>query len=149
MCLKQALQSTRWVCTCTHRELKLMAACTCPRCLFGPLIPAPLSSSPLHLYPLLGGRAMPGTESRPSVRALFGARPALRQGPRVGITEEVHTAGADPSPGWLTAGKRYPLAVKLGTITPHGADVYSYAPDEASCPVHLSASIHCLLGGRS
>ncbi len=24
----------------------------------------------------------------------------------------------------------YPLAVKLGTITPHGADVYSYAPDE-------------------
>ena len=25
---------------------------------------------------------------------------------------------------------RYPLAVKLGTITPHGADVYSYAPDE-------------------
>ncbi len=27
-------------------------------------------------------------------------------------------------------GRRYPLAVKLGTITPHGADVYSYAPDE-------------------
>ena len=27
-------------------------------------------------------------------------------------------------------GKKYPLAVKLGTITPHGADVYSYAPDE-------------------
>jgi ubiquitin carboxyl-terminal hydrolase 5/13 len=27
-------------------------------------------------------------------------------------------------------GNRYPLAVKLGTITPHGADVYSYAPDE-------------------
>lgn len=27
-------------------------------------------------------------------------------------------------------GGRYPLAVKLGTITPHGADVYSYAPDE-------------------
>ena len=25
---------------------------------------------------------------------------------------------------------RYPLVVKLGTITPHGADVYSYAPDE-------------------
>lgn len=25
---------------------------------------------------------------------------------------------------------RYPLAVKLGTITPHGADVYSYAPEE-------------------
>mmetsp|Transcript_62 Transcript_62/g.92 ORF Transcript_62/g.92 Transcript_62/m.92 type:complete len:885 (-) Transcript_62:589-3243(-) len=27
-------------------------------------------------------------------------------------------------------GSRYPLVVKLGTITPHGADVYSYAPDE-------------------
>lgn len=25
---------------------------------------------------------------------------------------------------------RYPLAVKLGTITPNGADVYSYSPDE-------------------
>lgn len=27
-------------------------------------------------------------------------------------------------------GKQYPLVVKLGTITPAGADVYSYAPDE-------------------
>ncbi|GLC48552.1 hypothetical protein PLESTB_000110300 [Pleodorina starrii] len=27
-------------------------------------------------------------------------------------------------------GRRYPLVVKLGTITPHSADVYSYAPDE-------------------
>jgi len=27
-------------------------------------------------------------------------------------------------------GKKYPLAVKLGTITPSGADVYSYAEDE-------------------
>lgn len=27
-------------------------------------------------------------------------------------------------------GKKYPLVVKLGTITPHGADVYSYADDE-------------------
>ena len=27
-------------------------------------------------------------------------------------------------------GKEYPLVVKLGTITPSGADVYSYAPDE-------------------
>lgn len=25
---------------------------------------------------------------------------------------------------------KYPLVVKLGTITPHGADVFSYAPDE-------------------
>ncbi len=31
---------------------------------------------------------------------------------------------------FLATGKRYPLVVKLGTITPHGADVYSYAPDE-------------------
>ena len=27
-------------------------------------------------------------------------------------------------------GKQFPLVVKLGTITPHGADVYSYAEDE-------------------
>lgn len=27
-------------------------------------------------------------------------------------------------------GSKYPLVVKLGTITPHGADVFSYAPDE-------------------
>lgn len=27
-------------------------------------------------------------------------------------------------------GRKYPLVVKLGTITPHGADVYSYSPDE-------------------
>ena len=27
-------------------------------------------------------------------------------------------------------GDKYPLVVKLGTITPHGADVYSYAADE-------------------
>ncbi len=27
-------------------------------------------------------------------------------------------------------GSQYPLCVKLGTITPKGGDVYSYAPDE-------------------
>lgn len=27
-------------------------------------------------------------------------------------------------------GTKYPLVVKLGTITAHSADVYSYAPDE-------------------
>ena len=34
----------------------------------------------------------------------------------------------------------FPLVVKLGTITPHGADVYSYAPDENDMVVdpHLS-----------
>ena len=31
-------------------------------------------------------------------------------------------------------GYKYPLAVKLGTITASGADVFSYAPDE-SCMV--------------
>eukprot|EP00976_Prorocentrum_cordatum_P113699 1195737-Prorocentrum_minimum.AAC.10 len=32
-------------------------------------------------------------------------------------------------------GSKYPLVVKLGTITPQGADVYSYAPDEVrTCP---------------
>jgi ubiquitin carboxyl-terminal hydrolase 5/13 len=30
----------------------------------------------------------------------------------------------------LAQGKNYPLAVKLGTITPQGADLYSYAADE-------------------
>ncbi|GIL53163.1 hypothetical protein Vafri_8845 [Volvox africanus] len=29
-----------------------------------------------------------------------------------------------------STGRRYPLVVKLGTITPHSADVYSYDPDE-------------------
>jgi hypothetical protein len=31
---------------------------------------------------------------------------------------------------FVATGKKYPLVVKLGTITPHGADVYSYADDE-------------------
>lgn len=31
---------------------------------------------------------------------------------------------------YLDTGKQYPLVVKLGTITPHGADVWSYAGDE-------------------
>lgn len=38
--------------------------------------------------------------------------------------------------------KRYPLAVKLGTITPDGADVYSYDEDEMvedpGLPKHLA-----------
>ena len=33
-------------------------------------------------------------------------------------------------------GNIYPLVVKLGTITPQGADVYSYHPDEDGM-VHL------------
>lgn len=31
---------------------------------------------------------------------------------------------------FIATGKRYPLCVKLGTITPHSADVWSYAEDE-------------------
>lgn len=31
---------------------------------------------------------------------------------------------------YIDTGKKYPLVVKLGTITPHGADVWSYADDE-------------------
>eukprot|EP01041_Mallomonas_annulata_P000535 gene535-1023_t len=31
---------------------------------------------------------------------------------------------------FIETGKKYPLCVKLGTITPHGADVWSYADDE-------------------
>ena len=36
---------------------------------------------------------------------------------------------------WQTA--RHPLAVKLGTITPDGADVYSYNEDEMVEDPHL------------
>lgn len=43
--------------------------------------------------------------------------------------------------GVVTCG-RYPLAVKLGTITPNGADVYSYAPEEDSM-VKVSKSTKC------
>jgi ubiquitin carboxyl-terminal hydrolase 5/13 len=31
---------------------------------------------------------------------------------------------------YIVTGRQYPLCVKLGTITPHGADVWSYADDE-------------------
>jgi hypothetical protein len=31
---------------------------------------------------------------------------------------------------YAETGNKYPLAVKLGTITPHSADVFSYAADE-------------------
>lgn len=33
---------------------------------------------------------------------------------------------------------QYPLAVKLGTITPEGADVYSYAEDDMVQDPHLT-----------
>lgn len=38
----------------------------------------------------------------------------------------------------LAAGNNYPLVVKLGTITPSGADVYSYAEDDAVVDPHLA-----------
>ena len=37
-------------------------------------------------------------------------------------------------------GNIYPLVVKLGTITPQGADVYSYHPDEDGM-VHLKKKV--------
>ena len=41
------------------------------------------------------------------------------------------TGGSGAALGHFEAtGQQFPLAVKLGTITPHGADVYSYAADE-------------------
>jgi len=39
---------------------------------------------------------------------------------------------------FTATGKQYPLVVKLGTITPEGADVYSYAEDE-DCLVRACA----------
>ena len=49
-------------------------------------------------------------------------------------------------------GSKYPLVVKLGTITPSGADVFSYAPDEndmvtdaklvsSACPKCLASQV--------
>lgn len=43
--------------------------------------------------------------------------------------------------------RKYPLAVKLGTITPHGADVYSYAPDEDSMVIDPELRSHLLHWG--
>lgn len=39
-------------------------------------------------------------------------------------------------------GRKYPLAVKLGTITPHGADVYSYSADEDDMVLDPKLSEH-------
>lgn len=44
-------------------------------------------------------------------------------------------------------GRRFPLAVKLGTITPSGADVYSYAPDEDDMVVDPHLRQHLLHWG--
>ena len=39
-------------------------------------------------------------------------------------------------------GKNYPLAVKLGTITPHSADVFSYAEDDMVTDPKLVIPLH-------
>lgn len=39
-------------------------------------------------------------------------------------------------------GRKYPLVVKLGTITPHGADVYSYALDEDNMVIDPELNKH-------
>jgi len=39
-------------------------------------------------------------------------------------------------------GKKYPLVVKLGTITPSGADVYSYADDEGDMVLDPNLAQH-------
>lgn len=44
-------------------------------------------------------------------------------------------------------GKKYPLAVKLGTITPHGADVWSYANDEDALVIDPYLSEHLSFWG--
>lgn len=44
-------------------------------------------------------------------------------------------------------GKKYPLAVKLGTITPHGAEVYSYAPDENDLVIDPKLAEHLSFWG--
>lgn len=44
-------------------------------------------------------------------------------------------------------GRKYPLAVKLGTITPHGADVWSYAPDENAPVIDPNLAEHLSFWG--
>lgn len=44
-------------------------------------------------------------------------------------------------------GSKYPLAVKLGTITPHGADVWSYAPEEDNLVIDPHLAEHLSFWG--
>lgn len=44
-------------------------------------------------------------------------------------------------------GRKYPLVVKLGTITPHGADVYSYAGDEDNMVIDPNLAEHLSFWG--
>jgi len=43
---------------------------------------------------------------------------------------------------FIETGKKYPLCVKLGTITSHGADVWSYADDEDTLVIDPKLSDH-------
>lgn len=43
---------------------------------------------------------------------------------------------------FIDTGKQYPLCVKLGTITPNGADVWSYADDEDTLVLDSKLSEH-------
>ena len=44
-------------------------------------------------------------------------------------------------------GRKYPLAVKLGTITPHGAEVWSYAADEDNLVIDPKLAEHLSFWG--
>lgn len=47
----------------------------------------------------------------------------------------------------MATGSKYPLVVKLGTITPHGADVWSYAPEEDCLVIDPSLAEHLSFWG--
>eukprot|EP01031_Cornospumella_fuschlensis_P030921 gene30921-37371_t len=48
---------------------------------------------------------------------------------------------------FIDTGKKYPLVVKLGTITPHGAEVWSYADDEDCLVIDPKLSEHLAFWG--
>ncbi len=48
---------------------------------------------------------------------------------------------------FIDTGKQFPLVVKLGTITPHGADVWSYADDENCMVTNPKLSDHLSFWG--
>jgi len=48
---------------------------------------------------------------------------------------------------YANTGKQYPLAVKLGTITPHGADVWCYAEDEDALVIDPKLAEHLSFWG--
>jgi len=48
---------------------------------------------------------------------------------------------------YIDTGRKYPLCVKMGTITPHGADVWSYASDEDALVIDPKLSEHLSFWG--